>query len=464
MIRARLRLFDSEGIAVAVANCCGDVIDANAAFLRMLGYEPPHIDADAPSFDGIYSRASAEDLVRAVAVRAQGRPAAPLQIECTRRDGSRLTVICSVADADGAQAVLHFIDVTALVPSRGSDSISDLRLRQLFDANVMGILISNNSGSIIQANDAFLDIIGYSRADLDRQLIDWRQLTPPEWLHLDERAIAEMEERGSFAQYEKEYFRKDGTRVPISLGGARIRGTSDEQICYIVDLSAIRQAEAALRRSESRFKELSDANVIGVMTSRLSDNVITEANDEFLRMIGYGREEFRQSRLSWLEMTPPQWRPAGERARADLLESGRFCAYEKEYYRKDGTRIPVLIGGALLAESGNEIISYALDLSEKQAATLKVQESERRYRILAEALPQIVMLAERSAPADLCQSALRRVHRLYACGCAAKWLDAIHPDDLGTVEKARSTGLPYEVQYRLRRASDGSYRWHSPKS
>jgi PAS domain S-box-containing protein len=460
MIRDRSRLFESDGIAVAVANSNGDVIDANPAFLRMVGYEPADLDANGLSLAGVFPVESAADLVRAISMAARGRPAAPLQTECTRKDGSHRTVICGVTDANAAEASLYFVDVTSLAHPRGAHSISDLRLRQLFDANIMGILIANNAGSIIQANDAFLDIIGYSRDDLDRHLVDWRKLTPHEWLHLDERAIAEMEERGSFAQYEKEYVRKDGTRVPISLGGARITGTNDEQICYVVDLSAIRRAEAALRRSESRFKELSDANVIGVMTSRLSDNVITQANDEFLRMIGYSREEFRQSRLSWLEMTPPQWREAGERAREELLQFGRFSAYEKEYYRKDGSRLAVLIGGALLAESGNDIISYALDLSERQAATLRVQESERRYRILAEALPQIVMLADEARQPIYVNRHYEKYTGLTLADLPTKWLEVIHPDDLGAVEKARSTGLPYEVQYRLRRASDGSYRWH----
>jgi PAS domain S-box-containing protein len=94
--------------------------------------------------------------------------------------------------------------------------MSDDRLRRLFDANVVGILIGNNAGSIVEANEAFLRMIGYSRTELEAGLVDWRRLTPPEWLGLDERAIAEMAVRGSFTQYEKEYVRKDGTRVPTT--------------------------------------------------------------------------------------------------------------------------------------------------------------------------------------------------------------------------------------------------------
>ena len=211
----------------------------------------------------------------------------------------------------------------------------------------MGILVSANDGAILEANDAFLEMVGYTRADLAAGAIDWRTLTPPEWLPLDERAIEELRDNDVFSPYEKEYVRKDGTRVPISLGGARIAGTTDQQICYIVDLSEVKRSQAALRRSELRFKRLTDANVIGVISSRVSDGTIVEANDEFLRMIGYTRAEFADRHLRWSELTPEEWQAAAAQAMSELRALGRFAPFEKEYLRRDGSRVPVLVGGAL---------------------------------------------------------------------------------------------------------------------
>ena len=88
---------------------------------------------------------------------------------------------------------------------------------------MVGIVIANNAGAILEANDTFLDLIGYTRADLEEGRIDWRRLTPDEWLRLDERAIAEMAAVGIITGSEKEYVRKDGSRVPVSLGGAHGR-------------------------------------------------------------------------------------------------------------------------------------------------------------------------------------------------------------------------------------------------
>jgi PAS domain S-box-containing protein len=340
-----------------------------------------------------------------------------------------------------------------------SGDISDSGLRRLLDADVMGIVVATNAGTIVKANDTFLEIIGYTRDDLERGIIDWRRLTPPEWLPLDENAIAALADRGTFSPYDKEYLRKDGTRVPISVGGARIDGTDDQQICYIVDLSDIRRTEAALRRSESRFQRLADSNVIGIMISRVSDNAIVEANEEFLRMMGYRRDEFVRGSLVWTALTPPEWRAAGSRARAELLERGRFAPYEKEFYRKDGSRIAVLISGALLEGSEGEVISCVLDMSEQRETMRKLALSEQRYRILAQALPQIVMLTDENRRIEYVNRHYEEFTGIPVEELAERWLDVIHPDDYPAVERARATGLPYEIEYRLRRV-DGVYRWH----
>ncbi len=340
-----------------------------------------------------------------------------------------------------------------------SSEIVDAGLRQLFDADVMGILVATNAGAIVTANDAFLAIVGYSRDELERGEIDWRRLTPPEWLASDEAASAALADHGSFSPYEKEYFRKDGTRVPVSVGGARIDGTDDGHICYILDLSDIRRTEAALRRSESRFDRLADSAVVGIMIARVSDNTVVEANDEFLRIMGYRRDEFVRGSLDWVALTPPEWRAAGACARAELVERGRFAPYEKEYYRKDGSRIAVLVSGALVEGSDGEVISYVLDVSEQRATIRRLAQSEQRYRILAQALPQIVMLADANRRIEYVNRHYEEYTGIPDDQLAARWLEVIHPDDYAAVERARATGLPYEIEYRLRRA-DGVYRWH----
>jgi PAS domain S-box-containing protein len=337
--------------------------------------------------------------------------------------------------------------------------VDDARLRLLFDANVIGIIIANNAGAILDANDAFLELVGYTRAELTSGLVDWRSMTPPEWLPLDEIAIASMAANGWFAPYEKEYVRADGVRVPVSVGGARITDTADEQICYILDLSTTRRAEAALRQSESRFKVLAEANVFGILGARLADGTLVEVNDEFLRMLGYTREDLDAGLVRWAAITPPEWEEQSRLAMQELMERGSFPPFEKEYLRKDGSRVPVLVSAALLEGPEKEIVCVVLDLTEQKDAARRLAAGEAQYRLLAEALPEIIMLTDENRRPTYVNKKYTDYTGLMLEELPGKWLDAIHPDDLPTVARARATAESYEVEYRLRRF-DGVYRWH----
>ena len=332
-------------------------------------------------------------------------------------------------------------------------------MRLLFDANVIGIIIGNNAGAILDANDAFLALVGYTRDDLTSGRVDWRSMTPAEWLPLDEIAIDDMAKHGWFAPYEKEYVRSDGARVPVSVGGARIPDTDDEQICYILDLSATRRAEAALRQSESRFKVLTDANVVGVLGARLGDGTLVEVNDEFLRTLGYTREDLDAGLVRWAEITPPEWEEQSRLAMQELMERGSFAPFEKEYLRKDGSRVPVLVGGALIEGPAKEIVLLVLDLSEQKEAARRLEAGEAQYRLLAEALPEIIMLTDENRRPTYVNKKYTDYTGLTLEELPGKWLDAVHPDDLPAVARARATAESYEVEYRLRR-HDGVYRWH----
>ena len=386
-------LANSSAIGVALADLRGAILDANDHFLRMIGYDRSDIAEGKLRWDEITPPEWFAEDERALRELKESGIIKPYEKEYVHKSGGRVAVMVGVAAVGDSQAIAYFSDLTERRRSETNRRTSESRLKRLFESNVMGIVISNNEGSILEANDAFLQIVGYSRSDLEQGILDWRKLTPDEWLHLDELAIDQLAVDGVFSQYEKEYVRKDGSRVPISLGGARIAGTNDEQICYIIDLTEKRQAEEALRRSEARFRRLSDSNVIGIITARV-DGAITEANDEFLRMIGYSREEFEAGDVRWDILTPHAFREADARAWEEMREFRRCTPYEKEYIRKDGTAVPFLIGGAMLEGSDDEAVCYLLDLSDHREAMLQIQESERRYRILAEALPQIVILTD----------------------------------------------------------------------
>ncbi len=126
---------------------------------------------------------------------------------------------------------------------------SEQRFRRLFEANVLGIVFSDFNGQKIQANDAFLDLIGYTREDLQAGRVPWNLLTPPEYRHRDVHAEVELKANGVCTPFEKEYLCKDGRRVPVLIWVARLEDTPEQCVGFALDLSERRRLEAQLRAS-----------------------------------------------------------------------------------------------------------------------------------------------------------------------------------------------------------------------
>ena len=131
----------------------------------------------------------------------------------------------------------------------------DQTLFRLVDANIIGVATCDADGRILEANDAYLEMLGYSRDDLASGRLGWRALTPPEWEDVSLKAVAEIEATGSCAVFEKEYFRKDGTRVPILMASAVIDESPRRIVAFVLDLTPRKRAEEALKRSESHLAE-----------------------------------------------------------------------------------------------------------------------------------------------------------------------------------------------------------------
>jgi PAS domain S-box-containing protein len=301
------------------------------------------------------------------------------------------------AFAPARMAVLKLLASQASIALENTRLYHDLaereaKIRRLVDSNILGICISTRTGDIIETNDAFLKIVGYDREDFLAGRVRWMDLTTQESLDRSERAIAELGRTGTFQPFEKEYFRKDGSRVPVLVGGAAFDSERHQLVAFVLDLTELKRTEQALRESEAKVRRLVDSNIIGVFEWHIEGRIteanhwrITGANEAFLQMVGYDREDLVSGRLRSRDMTPPEWRAATQRTLDDLAIAGTVRPYEKEYFRKDGTRVPVLIGAATFEKAKNQGVAFVLDLTERKRAEAEARESERMRMELAHA-------------------------------------------------------------------------------
>jgi PAS domain S-box-containing protein len=260
----------------------------------------------------------------------------------------------------------------------------EAKIRRLVDSNIIGIFIWDFDGRILEANDAFLRMVGYDREDLVSGRIYWTELTPPDWRDRNNLRIRTQKSSGHFPPFEKEYTRKDGTRVPVLMGGAIFEEGGSQGMAYVLDLTEPKRAEQALREREAKIRRLVDADIIGIFIWDF-DGQILEANEAFLRVVGYDHDDLVTGRIRWTDLTPPEWRDRDTQLMREHEVTGRLQPFEKEYFRKDGSRVPVLIGVATFEDGGNQGVAFVLDLTERKRAEKRLRVQHTVAQILAEA-------------------------------------------------------------------------------
>lgn len=188
----------------------------------------------------------------------------------------------------GDSFVATWRDVTEMRQAEALLRASEAKFRRLTDCNVIGVMFWQADGTVLDANEAFLTTIGYTREDLQAGRINWRTMTPPDQISWSDRAVAQMQQVGFADTLEKEYIRKDGKRVSVLLGGVMFEGETDRGVSFVLDLTERKQAE--LERAELLLRE---------QEARKRAEAASRTKDEFLAIVSHELRSPLNAILGW---------------------------------------------------------------------------------------------------------------------------------------------------------------------
>jgi PAS domain S-box-containing protein len=339
------------------------------------------------------------------------------------------------------------------------------KIRRLVDAGILGIFIANLQGEIVEANRAFLQMFQYDRQDLLSGRLRWEDMTPAELRERDQRAVTEALATGFFQPYEKQFFRKDGSRLPVLLGGALFQD-SNEGVSFVLDLSEQKRAEESLRRSEAYLAEAQRLSHTGSWAWNPGTDV-RYWSEECYRVLGFDPGDGLPRMEELIQRIHPDDQPT-------FRESAKRARHNKSDEEVDyrivhpggAVRDIHSIGHPVFSPSGDliEFTGTVIDVTERKRAEEELRRSEMDLRQIVDLVPQFVAVF---GPGG---------ERLYANRVALDYLgvsleewrkksdrgEFFHPDDLERIrdnfDRAHSTGSALEVESRFRR-DDGSYRW-----
>jgi PAS domain S-box-containing protein len=176
-------------------------------------------------------------------------------------------------------AVLNVLASEAAISLENSRLYRELqereaKIRRLVDANIVGIFIWDIEGQILEANDAFLRIVGHEREDIASGRLRWTDLTPAEWLDRDlEQFVPQLKLTGSLQPFEKEYFRKNGSRVPVLIGVAAFDEECKRGVAFVVDLTERKLAEETLRQTQAELAHVARVGTLGEMAASIAHEI-----------------------------------------------------------------------------------------------------------------------------------------------------------------------------------------------
>ena len=246
--------------------------------------------------------------------------------------------------------------------------------------------ISDTYGNPVYGNRAAMDLVGVQDLAQVRRskIIDY--FVPEQRQFFTEVVLpAVLNDGGWSGELTMQHF-VTGATIPVWYDLFRVDDPVTGQPVNFAtvtrDLTERKREEERLRQSEARLRQVFESNVVGMIRWDLDRSLILDVNAEFLRMTGYARDDVTSGRLNFRDLTPPEWAARNEEGIRAIQANGHAPPYEKEYFRKDGSRLPLIIAGTRFEDSPSEGMSFLIDLSEMKRAEAALRASADRHSYL----------------------------------------------------------------------------------
>lgn len=362
--------------------------------------------------------------------------------------------------------VMWYSDITAQKTAEAALAASESRFRRLAETSSVGFIIGYPDGKITFINPASSAMLGFTQQEVLEGKVRWDEITAAEYHDRDEEALRQLHENGTCLTYEKEFITRDGARIPVLMGAAVMdepEPIAQAIAAFVTDLRPLREAQEELRKSQTRMRSLSESGIVGIIEAGV-DGEILQANDAFLQMIGYSRQEYEEGHIRWNDLTPPEWSDADKAGLKELRRTGKCQPYEKEYIRKDGSRVPIIIGYATVEGASPEHICFILDLTERKQVEQELMYSRQSLELAQQAGHIGTFDWNLQTGVHTWTRELEEIYGFTEQGVVhdlENWGDCVHPEDREKADQAVAECLEsgaFEGELRIIRQDDGQVR------
>lgn len=319
------------------------------------------------------------------------------------------------------EIVAVFDDVTECKHSEQLLREQKEHFRRLFYNNMIPMGVWSRSGTIVEANDALLKLIGYTRDDIEAGHVRWDEITPPQYRELELKADIEVKKKGLCTPYEKEYRHKDGHMIPILIGGGAFDDDMDKGVFYVLDLTERKLAEAALAESELKYRRLFETGSDAMFLIDEETQRFIDINSLAVSLFGYSKEELLA--MTVLDLTAE---PEKTLFSIELIATNALRWLRK----KDGSVFPVEITVSYFELAGKRLrLAAVRDITERHLAEEEVRVKSEHLNEVNAALRALLRQRDEDRK-DLEENVINNIKNL-----ALPYIESLRKTNLSTSQK-----------------------------